>query len=76
MSSPSTRHIPVMRDRVLALLAPALQVPGAVLVDATLGLGGHAEQALESFPTMHLIGLDRDPTALELSAQRPKSTGW
>ncbi len=59
-----------MRDRVLALLAPALQVPGAVLVDATLGLGGHAEQALESFPTMHLIGLDRDPTALELSAQR------
>ncbi len=70
MSSPSTRHIPVMRDRVLALLAPALQVPGAVLVDATLGFGGHAEQALESFPTMHLIGLDRDPTALELSAQR------
>jgi len=66
----STRHIPVMRDRVLALLAPALEVPGAVLVDATLGLGGHAEQALQSFPDVRLIGLDRDPEALRLSTER------
>jgi 16S rRNA (cytosine1402-N4)-methyltransferase len=35
-------HIPVLRDRVLALLAPALDQPGAVVVDATIGLGGHA----------------------------------
>ena len=66
----STRHIPVMRDRVLALLAPALETPGAVLVDATLGLGGHAEQALTQFPDIHLVGLDRDPQALRLSGER------
>ncbi len=66
----STRHIPVMRDRVLALLAPALETPGAVLVDATLGLGGHAEQALTQFPGIHLVGLDRDPEALRLSGER------
>jgi 16S rRNA (cytosine1402-N4)-methyltransferase len=59
-----------MRDRVLALLAPALETPGAVLVDATLGLGGHAEQALTQFPDIHLVGLDRDPEALRLSEER------
>jgi 16S rRNA (cytosine1402-N4)-methyltransferase len=69
MTTP-TRHIPVMRDRVLALLAPALQTPGAVMVDATLGLGGHAEQALTQFPDIHLVGLDRDREALRLSGER------
>lgn len=68
--STSARHVPVMRDRVIALLAPALQGEGAVLVDATLGLGGHAEHALASFPGLTLIGLDRDPEALRLSADR------
>jgi 16S rRNA (cytosine1402-N4)-methyltransferase len=67
---PSTRHIPVLQDRVIALLAPALEAPGAVLVDATLGLGGHAEHALTSFPGLHLVGLDRDPEALRLSGER------
>ena len=66
----STRHVPVMRDRVIALLAPALESPGAVLVDATLGLGGHAEHALTSFPALRLIGVDRDPEALRLSGER------
>ena len=37
-----------------------------MLVDATLGLGGHAEQALRTFPDLHLVGLDRDPEALRL----------
>jgi 16S rRNA (cytosine1402-N4)-methyltransferase len=59
-----------MRDRVIALLAPALDAPGAVLVDATLGLGGHAEQALTAFPDLRVVGLDRDPEALRLSAER------
>ncbi len=63
-------HVPVMAERVIALLAPALQAPGAVLVDATLGLGGHAEQALQTFPQLHLVGLDRDQRALALSQQR------
>ena len=68
--STSTRHVPVLRDRVIALLAPALEAPGAVLVDATVGLGGHAEQVLASFPALRLLGLDRDPEALRLSERR------
>jgi 16S rRNA (cytosine1402-N4)-methyltransferase len=64
------RHIPVMRERVLALLAPALSQPDAVLVDATLGHGGHAEQALQDFPQLRVIGLDRDTHALDLSRIR------
>lgn len=64
------RHVPVMRDRVIALLAPALQEPGSVLVDATVGLGGHAEHALSSFPHLRLVGLDRDPLALAASGDR------
>lgn len=59
-----------MPDRVLALLAPAIQVPGAVLVDATLGLGGHAESALGQFPDLRLIGIDRDTSALDLTRAR------
>jgi 16S rRNA (cytosine1402-N4)-methyltransferase len=68
--TPSDRHVPVMLDRVVALLAPALQQPGAVLVDATLGLGGHAEAFLERCPEARLIGLDRDPAALRLAGER------
>ncbi|MFT4123482.1 MAG: 16S rRNA (cytosine(1402)-N(4))-methyltransferase RsmH [Microbacteriaceae bacterium] len=64
------RHIPVGLDRCLELLAPALERDGAVLVDATLGLGGHAEAFLERFPGLRLLGLDRDPEALRLSAER------
>jgi 16S rRNA (cytosine1402-N4)-methyltransferase len=65
-----SRHIPVLLDRVVALLAPALTDPGAVLVDATLGLGGHALAMLERFPNLRVIGVDRDPAALELSTRR------
>ena len=68
--APSERHGPVMTDRVVALLAPAIQVPGAVLVDATLGLGGHPESALARFPELRLIGIDRDTSALELTRAR------
>jgi len=63
-------HVPVLRDRVLALLAPAAAVPGAVLVDATLGLGGHSEALLQAFPDARLIGVDRDPEALDRSRRR------
>lgn len=68
--SDQVRHIPVMRDRVIALLAPALQEPGSVLVDATVGLGGHAEHALSVLPHVRLVGLDRDPSALAASGAR------
>jgi len=63
-------HVPVMLERVVALLAPALTSPDAVVVDATLGLGGHSEAILSRFETVRLIGLDRDPQALERSAAR------
>ena len=63
-------HIPVMLGRCVDVLAPALERPGAVVLDATLGLGGHSEAMLRRFPEARLIGLDRDPQALEASAQR------
>ncbi|MBO0829732.1 MAG: 16S rRNA (cytosine(1402)-N(4))-methyltransferase RsmH [Streptosporangiales bacterium] len=63
-------HVPVMPERVLALLAPALAAPGAVLVDATLGFGGHAELLLRAHPGLRLVGLDRDPAALRASRAR------
>ncbi|MFD9729565.1 16S rRNA (cytosine(1402)-N(4))-methyltransferase RsmH [Streptomyces sp. NPDC059072] len=65
-----SRHVPVMLQRCLDLLAPALQKPGAVVVDCTLGLGGHSEALLTRFPEAHLIGLDRDKEALRLSGER------
>lgn len=63
-------HVPVLLDRVLELLAPALDRPGAVLVDATLGLGGHSAALLRAHPGLTLVGLDRDRHALRLAAQR------
>ena len=63
-------HVPVLLDRVLELLAPPLSRTGAVLVDATLGLGGHSEALLRAHPGITLVGLDRDRQALRLSAQR------
>jgi 16S rRNA (cytosine1402-N4)-methyltransferase len=63
-------HVPVMLDRVLALLAPALTGKPAVVVDATVGLGGHAEALLAAHPQLTLVGLDRDSAALERSQQR------
>ncbi len=66
----ASRHVPVLLDRVVALLAPALLEPGAVVVDCTLGLGGHAEALLRAAPQVRLIGLDRDPQALAASTDR------
>ena len=64
------RHVPVLLDRVVALLAPALEADGAVLIDATLGLGGHSEAVLRQCSVARVIGIDRDPAALERAAQR------
>jgi 16S rRNA (cytosine1402-N4)-methyltransferase len=63
-------HVPVMLERSVELLAPALGRPGAVLVDATLGMAGHAEAFLERFPGLVLVGLDRDPDALAIAGER------
>jgi 16S rRNA (cytosine1402-N4)-methyltransferase len=88
MASPQTRegvavagspddfgHVPVLLQRCVELLAPALtrrhpDGSEAVLVDATLGAGGHAERFLTELPGLRLIGLDRDPSALEIARAR------
>ncbi|GAB2590273.1 ribosomal RNA small subunit methyltransferase H [Paractinoplanes abujensis] len=63
-------HVPVLLERCLELLDPALRLPGAVHVDFTLGLGGHAEAVLERYPDVVLVGLDRDTEALAHSRHR------
>jgi 16S rRNA (cytosine1402-N4)-methyltransferase len=67
MPSPSGGHVPVMADRVAAVLAPALEPPGAVLLDATLGRAGHARKLLDAHPGLTLIGVDMDSVAIEES---------
>jgi len=64
------RHVPVLLPRVAELLEPALRDRPAVLVDATLGLGGHAAALLAAHPGLTLVGLDRDPQALALAGRR------
>ena len=68
-------HIPVTLERTLELLAPALEQPGAIVVDATLGMGGHASAMLERFAGLRLIGLDRDLDALAIAGERLKPFG-
>lgn len=68
-------HVPVLVERCAQLLGPAFLAALAagrqpVHVDATVGLGGHAEALLAAHPSLLLIGLDRDPQALELARQR------
>ena len=70
MNSIAELHQPVMLERCLELLAPALSGRPAALVDATLGLGGHTEALLKAHPQLTVIGIDRDPQALELAKGR------
>ena len=60
-----------MRDRCVCLLAPAIEASAApVIVDATLGLGGHTEALLERFENLTVIGIDRDLDALAKARTR------
>lgn len=68
-------HLPVLLDRCVQLLTPALtrhssDGAGAVLLDATVGAGGHAERFLADLPALRLVGLDRDPDALRVTGDR------
>jgi 16S rRNA (cytosine1402-N4)-methyltransferase len=67
MTNPA--HVPVLLDRCVELLAPAA-TPDGVLVDATLGMGGHAEALLATTDGTRLLGLDRDPEALRRAGER------
>lgn len=63
-------HTPVLLNECLDLLAPAVQDEGAVMIDCTLGMGGHTEGALKRFPNLTVIGIDRDPQAIALATER------
>jgi 16S rRNA (cytosine1402-N4)-methyltransferase len=68
-------HVPVKLQRTLELLGPALATdlagdPAPWAVDGTLGMAGHAAALLTRHPNMRLLGVDRDPQALELAASR------
>ncbi|MDR2114379.1 MAG: 16S rRNA (cytosine(1402)-N(4))-methyltransferase RsmH [Bifidobacteriaceae bacterium] len=63
-------HTPVAAARFLELVTPALQRPGALYLDATVGLGGHSFAVAERFPEARIIGLDRDPEAVERARAR------
>lgn len=63
-------HTPVLLDRCVELLAPALERDGAVYVDGTLGMGGHSEAVLTRYPGARLVGMDRDPQALRIAGER------
>ncbi|TFG37385.1 MAG: 16S rRNA (cytosine(1402)-N(4))-methyltransferase, partial [Candidatus Aminicenantes bacterium] len=63
----ASEHLPVLTGSVVELLAPA--APGLV-IDATVGLGGHAEALLRAEPGFRLVGLDRDPAALARAGER------
>ena len=67
MGTAAAGHLPVMVDEVLGLFAPALEPSGAILVDATLGRGGHARALLDAHPGLALIGVDTDAQAIEES---------
>ena len=66
-------HRPVLLTEVVEQLAPR---PGAVFVDGTLGLGGHASDLLAAIqPGGRLYGIDRDPRALALASERLSEYG-
>ena len=69
-SDAASRHVPVLLERCLELLAPALEVDDAVMVDSTLGMGGHTEGVLRRFPHVRVVGLDRDTQAIALASER------
>jgi 16S rRNA (cytosine1402-N4)-methyltransferase len=63
-------HVPVLLERILSLFAPVFTGREAILVDATVGLGGHSDALLTAHPSLRLVALDRDPAALERSRER------
>jgi 16S rRNA (cytosine1402-N4)-methyltransferase len=70
LTGAAAAHVPVLVDRVVQLLAPALGRPGAVFLDATVGLGGHSEAIARACPDARIVALDRDPVAVTLAGRR------
>lgn len=75
-ASAADLHVPVLLERCLDLLAPAFEgVENPVMIDATLGMGGHTEGALARFPQLRVVGIDRDPQAIALASERLATFG-
>jgi 16S rRNA (cytosine1402-N4)-methyltransferase len=68
--STTPTHIPVLLDECLDVLSSALKGDNPIVVDGTLGLGGHTHEILERFPTATVVGIDRDSAALDLARAR------
>ncbi len=68
-------HLPVMLDRTIEILGEAVKGAGSVLVDCTLGLGGHTEAFLEKFPELTVVGIDRDQNAIDKASKRLERFG-
>lgn len=74
MNQIANLHVPVMLHRCQELLRPGIQ-DNSIVIDATLGLGGHTEALLTTHPDLTVIGFDRDPVALELASERLSKFG-
>ena len=71
----ASRHTPVMLERCVDLLAPALAGPGSLAIDGTLGMGGHTEALLTACPQARVVGIDRDAQAIALASERLDGAG-
>ena len=70
------KHVSVLLERCIELLSPAIErSKNPVVVDATLGLGGHAEALLAKFPNLIVIGIDRDVDAIAFATSRLAAFG-
>ncbi len=69
-------HVPVAVSHVLELLCAAGELDrGGLVVDATVGAGGHSERILQTYPSCQLLGLDQDPDILEIATERLEPFG-
>lgn len=75
MNEISNLHTPVMRERCVDLITNGWTTGPSVVVDATLGMGGHTESLLEAQHDLVVIGIDRDPQAIELASRRLERFG-
>jgi 16S rRNA (cytosine1402-N4)-methyltransferase len=69
------QHVPVALERCIELLTPAIEYsltnnPSTYVIDATLGLGGHSRALLAKFPSLIVIGIDRDESAIAIARER------
>ncbi len=68
-------HIPVLLEQVIESFDTPLMQKGGVLIDCTLGFGGHSEELLKTYPKLKIIGIDQDKNAIHFSFQRLKKFG-